>query len=54
MALLSHYWAAMAKTSAGDLGGFGSVFKYLNLFVQALVNTFSVICLTFRSFQASV
>ncbi len=36
MALLSHYGAAMAKTSSGDLGGFDPIFKYLNLFVQAL------------------
>ena len=37
MALLSHYGAAMAKTSSGDLGGFDPIFKYLNLFVQALI-----------------
>jgi hypothetical protein len=36
MALLSHYRAAMAKTSSGELGGFDRVFKYLILFVQAL------------------
>jgi hypothetical protein len=38
MALLSHYRAAMAKTSSGELGGFDRVFKYLILFVQALIN----------------
>ena len=37
MALLSHYRAAMAKTSSGELGGFDRVFKYLILFVQALI-----------------
>ncbi len=39
MALLSHYGAAMAKTSSGDLGGFDPIFKYLNLFVQALITS---------------
>jgi hypothetical protein len=36
MALLSHYRAAMVKTSSAELGGFDRVFKYLILFVQAL------------------
>ena len=40
MALLSHYRAAMAKTSSGELGGFDLVFKYLILFVQALIKFF--------------
>ena len=43
MALLSHYRAAMAKTSSGELGGFDRVFKYLILFVQALIKNYQFV-----------